>query len=42
MATAQNEEPLEVVSVQQWLKDPSLIHSFKCMEVKVNGYFYER
>lgn len=42
MATAQSEEPVEVVSIQQWLKDPNLVHSFKCMEVKVNGYVYDR
>lgn len=41
-ATPESEEPVEVVSVQQWLKDPNLVHSFKCMEVKVNGYVYER
>ncbi|XP_033224813.1 TBC1 domain family member 23 isoform X2 [Belonocnema kinseyi] len=38
----ESEEPVEVVSIQQWLKDPSLLHSFKCQEVKVNGYVYER
>jgi hypothetical protein len=42
IATTQSEEPIEVVSIQQWLKDPNLIHSFKCMELKVNGYGYER
>ncbi|XP_014216221.1 TBC1 domain family member 23 isoform X2 [Copidosoma floridanum] len=41
MALTQSEEPIEVVSIQQWLKDPNLVHSFKCMEVKVNGYVYE-
>ena len=38
----ESEEPVEVVSIQQWLKDPNLLHSFKCQEVKVNGYVYER
>ncbi|XP_011500394.1 PREDICTED: TBC1 domain family member 23 [Ceratosolen solmsi marchali] len=41
IATTQKEEPIEVVSIQQWLKDPNLIRSFKCMQVKVNGYVYE-
>lgn len=38
----ENEQPVEVVSIQQWLKDPRLLHSFDCQEVKVNGYVYER
>ncbi|OAD61433.1 TBC1 domain family member 23 [Eufriesea mexicana] len=33
----ESEEPIEVVSIQQWMKDPKLLHSFKCQEVKVNG-----
>ncbi|KAF7993865.1 hypothetical protein HCN44_011134 [Aphidius gifuensis] len=37
----ENEEPVEVVSIQQWLKDPKLLHSFDCQEVKANGYVYE-
>ncbi|XP_066592724.1 TBC1 domain family member 23 [Prorops nasuta] len=37
MTNNDNEEPVEVVSIQQWLKDPKLLHSFKCQEVKVNG-----
>ncbi|KAL7295796.1 hypothetical protein TKK_0010846 [Trichogramma kaykai] len=40
-ATPDCELAIEVVSLQQWLKDPNLVHSFKCMEVKVNGYIYE-
>lgn len=42
MYNHESEEPVEVVSIQQWLKDPNLLHSFKCNEVKVNGYLYER
>lgn len=42
MTNHESEEPVEVVSIQQWLKDPKLLHSFKCQEVKVNGYVYER
>ncbi|KAK0079921.1 hypothetical protein PV325_000631 [Microctonus aethiopoides] len=42
MSNPENEQPIEVVSIQQWLKDPQLLHSFKCQEVKVsNGYVYE-
>ncbi|XP_011315538.1 TBC1 domain family member 23 [Fopius arisanus] len=41
MSTPESEEPVEVVSIQQWLKDPQLLHSFKCQEVKVNGYVYD-
>ncbi|XP_046409529.1 TBC1 domain family member 23 [Neodiprion fabricii] len=41
MTNHESEEPVEVVSIQQWLKDPKLLHSFKCQEVKVNGYVYE-
>ncbi|XP_068988293.1 TBC1 domain family member 23 [Bombus flavifrons] len=37
MTNNESEEPIEVVSIQQWLKDPKLLHSFKCQEVKVNG-----
>jgi TBC1 domain family member 23 C-terminal len=32
----------EVVSVQTWLKKPDVVKSFKCHEVKMNGYMYER
>lgn len=42
MSTPESEEPVEVVSIQMWLKDPQLLHSFKCQEVKVNGYVYDR
>ncbi|XP_012266854.1 TBC1 domain family member 23 isoform X1 [Athalia rosae] len=41
MTNHESEEPVEVVSIQQWLKDPKLLHSFKCQEVKVSGYVYE-
>ncbi|XP_012281046.1 TBC1 domain family member 23 [Orussus abietinus] len=41
MSNHENEQPMEVVSMQQWLKDPRLLHSFKCQEVKVNGHVYE-
>lgn len=37
----ESEMPVEVVSIQQWLKDPNLLHSFKCQEVKVNGFVYD-
>ncbi|XP_043522340.1 TBC1 domain family member 23 isoform X2 [Frieseomelitta varia] len=37
MTNNESEEPIEVVSIQQWMKDPKLLHSFKCQEVKVNG-----
>ncbi|XP_034195481.1 TBC1 domain family member 23 [Osmia lignaria lignaria] len=37
MTNNESEEPIEVVSIQQWMKDPKLLHSFKCEEVKVNG-----
>ncbi|XP_050576523.1 TBC1 domain family member 23 [Bombus affinis] len=37
MTNNESEEPIEVVSIQQWLKDPKLLYSFKCQEVKVNG-----
>ncbi|CAK9825028.1 TBC1 domain family member 23 [Anthophora retusa] len=37
MTNNESEEPVEVVSIQQWMKDPKLLHSFKCQEVKVNG-----
>lgn len=37
MTNNESEEPIEVVSIQQWIKDPKLLHSFKCQEVKVNG-----
>ncbi|XP_076227532.1 TBC1 domain family member 23 isoform X2 [Nomia melanderi] len=36
MTNHESEEPVEVVSIQQWMKDPKLLHSFKCQEVKVN------
>ncbi|XP_076231102.1 TBC1 domain family member 23 [Calliopsis andreniformis] len=36
MTNNESEEPVEVVSIQQWMKDPKLLHSFKCQEVKVN------
>ncbi|KZC14003.1 PREDICTED: TBC1 domain family member 23 [Dufourea novaeangliae] len=36
MTNHESEEPIEVVSIQQWMKDPKLLHSFKCQEVKVN------
>ncbi|CAL7945261.1 unnamed protein product [Xylocopa violacea] len=39
MTNNESEEPVEVVSIQQWMKDPKLLHSFKCQEVKVNGDF---
>ncbi|XP_015601168.1 TBC1 domain family member 23 [Cephus cinctus] len=41
MTNDESEEPVEVVSIQQWLKDPKLLHSFKCQEVKVNGYVHD-
>ena len=37
-----SEEPVEIVSIQQCLKDPNLLHSFECKEVKVNGHMYDR
>lgn len=37
MTNNESEEPIEVISIQQWMKDPKLLHSFKCQEVKVNG-----
>ncbi|KAG7203794.1 hypothetical protein KM043_013813 [Ampulex compressa] len=37
MTNNESEEPVEVVSIQQWMKDPKMLHSFKCQEVKVNG-----
>ncbi|XP_076179164.1 TBC1 domain family member 23 isoform X2 [Ptiloglossa arizonensis] len=37
MTNNESEEPIEVVSIQQWMKDPKLLHSFKCQEMKVNG-----
>ncbi|XP_074110516.1 TBC1 domain family member 23 [Cotesia typhae] len=41
ISNPENEQPVEVVSISQWLKNPQLLHSFKCQEVKVNGYVYE-
>ncbi|XP_047119746.1 TBC1 domain family member 23 [Schistocerca piceifrons] len=34
-------EEQDVVSISTWLKKPEVIESFKCHEVKVNGYMYE-
>ncbi|KAL6444476.1 hypothetical protein ACFW04_001958 [Cataglyphis niger] len=42
MTNNESEEPIEVVSIQQWMKDPKLLHSFKCQEVKVNGDLCDR
>ncbi|XP_011267071.2 TBC1 domain family member 23 isoform X2 [Camponotus floridanus] len=42
MTNNESEEPIEVVSVQQWMKNPNLLHSFKCQEVKVNGDLCDR
>lgn len=42
MTNNESEEPVEVVSIQQWMKDPKLLHSFKCQEVKVNGDLCDR
>lgn len=42
MTNNESEEPIEVISIQQWMKDPKLLHSFKCQEVKVNGDLCDR
>ncbi|XP_065342943.1 TBC1 domain family member 23 isoform X2 [Cloeon dipterum] len=37
----EDEADQEVVSIQTWLKKPDVVKSFKCHEVKMNGYMYE-
>lgn len=33
---------LETVSLSAWLKKPEIVASFKCQEVNLSGYVYER
>lgn len=33
---------LETVSLSAWLKKPEVVASFKCQEVNLSGYVYER
>ncbi|XP_059470261.1 TBC1 domain family member 23 isoform X2 [Neocloeon triangulifer] len=37
----EDEGDQEVVAIQTWLKKPDVVKSFKCHEVKMNGYMYE-
>jgi hypothetical protein len=39
---SEEEEGQETVAISTWLNKPDVIKAFKCHEVKVNGYMYER
>lgn len=36
-----HKEEKEIINVQEWLKKPEVIKSFKCQEVQLNGYMYD-
>lgn len=38
----EEEEEQETVAISTWMSKPDVIKAFKCHEVKVNGYMYER
>jgi len=42
LASLEEEEGQEVVTISTWLNKPDVIKAFKCHEVKVNGYMYDR
>ncbi|XP_044749127.1 TBC1 domain family member 23 [Coccinella septempunctata] len=37
----EEEETRELVQIQQWLKNPSIVEHFPCEEVKLNGFMYK-
>nr|CAD7446294.1 unnamed protein product [Timema bartmani] len=41
VASPEEDEHQEVVSISTWLNKPEVVKSFKCHEVKVNGYMYD-
>jgi hypothetical protein len=41
-ASPEEEEGQEIVAISTWLRKPDVIAAFKCHEVKVNGYMYDR
>jgi hypothetical protein len=42
LTSPEEEAGQEIVAISTWMRKPDVIAAFECLEVKVNGYMYNR